>query len=131
VTLYGIVDGGFTYTSNQGGKSNYQATAGSEQGSRWGFSARKIWAVANAAIFRLENGFNLQTGVASANGRMFGRQAWVGLLSDKWGAVKRSSAASTNAAQDSLEPLQVSADTSQYGTASVRYRRPEQHVPHR
>jgi len=68
VTLYGIVDGGFTYTSNQGGKSNYQATAGSEQGSRWGLIGKEDLGGGNAAIFRLENGFNLQTGVASANG---------------------------------------------------------------
>ncbi len=65
-------------------------------------------------FFRLENGFNLQTGVASANGRIFGRQAWVGLSSEKWGAVTLGR--QYNAAQDSLEPLQVSADTSQYGT---------------
>ena len=114
VTLYGIVDGGFTYTSNQGGKSNYQATAGSEQGSRWGLLGKEDLGGGNAAIFRLENGFNLQTGVASANGRIFGRQAWVGLSSDKWGAVTLGR--QYNAAQDSLEPLQVSADTSQYGT---------------
>jgi len=73
VTLYGIIDGGFTYTSNQGGKSNYQATAGSEQGSRWGFTGKEDLGGGNAAIFKLENGFNLQTGAASANGRIFGR----------------------------------------------------------
>jgi general bacterial porin, GBP family len=114
VTLYGIVDGGFTYTSNQGGKANYQATAGSEQGSRWGFTGNEDLGGGNHAIFRLENGFNLMTGTASANGRIFGRQAWVGLSNDQWGSL--TFGRQYNASQDSLEPLQVAVVTSQYGT---------------
>jgi predicted porin len=114
VTLYGIADGGFTYTSNQGGKANYQATAGSEQGSRWGLLGSEDLGGGNHAIFRLENGFNLQTGTASANGRIFGRQAWVGLSSDRWGQL--TFGRQYNAAQDSLEPLQMAVETSQYGT---------------
>ena len=114
VTLYGIVDGGFTYTSNQGGKANYQATAGSEQGSRWGLLGSEDLGGGNHAIFRLENGFNLMTGTASANGRIFGRQAWVGLANDRWGSL--TFGRQYNAAQDSLEPLQMAVVTSQYGT---------------
>lgn len=36
VTLYGIVDSGITYTSNQKGSTTWQATGGNEQGTRWG-----------------------------------------------------------------------------------------------
>lgn len=114
VTLYGIVDAGFTYTNNQSGQHNYQATAGSEQGSRWGMMGTEDLGGGNRAIFRLENGFNPQTGTASANGRMFGRQAWVGLASDQWGSLTLGR--QYNAAQDSLAPLQVASVTSQYGT---------------
>ncbi|PQV50693.1 porin [Paraburkholderia sp. BL21I4N1] len=114
VTLYGIVDGGFTYTSNQGGKSNYQASAGSEQGSRWGLLGSEDLGGGNHAVFRLENGFNLMNGTASANGRIFGRQAWVGLSSDRFGTVTLGR--QYNASQDFLEPLQLATDSVQYGT---------------
>jgi len=114
VTLYGIVDAGFTYTNNQSGHANYQATSGSEQGSRWGFLGSEDLGGGNRAVFKLENGFNMDTGVAGSNGRIFGRQAWVGLSSNQWGTVTLGR--QYNAAQDSLEPLQVSNDTSQYGT---------------
>ena len=36
VTLYGLIDEGFNYTSNVGGHSNYQLESGFAQGSRWG-----------------------------------------------------------------------------------------------
>lgn len=114
VTLYGIVDGGFTYTSNQGGKANYQATAGSEQGSRWGLVGTEDLGGGTRAIFRLENGFNLENGAASANGRIFGRQAWVGLSNEHFGTLTLGR--QYNAAQDSLEPLQIAGDSVQYGT---------------
>ncbi len=114
VTLYGIVDGGFTYTSNQGGHANYQSTAGSEQGSRWGLLGSEDLGGGNKAIFRLENGFNLQTGTASANGRIFGRQAWVGIATARYGTLTLGR--QYNASQDSLEPLQVATDTVQYAT---------------
>uniref|UniRef100_UPI0016414A68 porin n=1 Tax=Burkholderia gladioli TaxID=28095 RepID=UPI0016414A68 len=114
VTLYGIVDGGFTYTSNQGGHANYQSTAGSEQGSRWGLLGSEDLGGGNKAIFRLENGFNLQTGTASANGRIFGRRTWVGIATALYGT--RTLGRQYNASQDSLEPLQVATDTVQYAT---------------
>lgn len=114
VTLYGILDAGFTYTSNQGGAANYQATSGSEQGSRWGFTGNEDLGGGNHAVFKLENGFNMDTGAAGSGGRIFGRQAWVGLSSNQWGTVTLGR--QYNAAQDSLEPLQVSNDTSQCGT---------------
>jgi general bacterial porin, GBP family len=114
VTLYGIVDGGFTYSSNQHGRANYQATSGSEQGSRWGLMGTEDLGGGNRAIFRLENGFNLQTGAASANGRIFGRQAWVGLSNGQFGSLTLGR--QYNAEQDLLEPLQLSGVTTQYGT---------------
>lgn len=36
VSLYGLIDAGLTYTSNQGGSSNVQAASGAVNGSRWG-----------------------------------------------------------------------------------------------
>ena len=39
------------------------------------------------AIFTLENGFGINNGTLKQNGREFGRQAWVGIKSDQFGAV--------------------------------------------
>ncbi|MDI7047918.1 porin, partial [Escherichia coli] len=36
VTLYGLIDSGLTYTNNQHGQKNFQATSGDTNGSRWG-----------------------------------------------------------------------------------------------
>lgn len=87
VTIYGIVDSGFTYTSNQGGKSAFQATAGNQQGSRWGFKGTEDLGGGLRAIFRLENGFDTYSGALKQGGRLFGRGAWVGLDSDRWGTI--------------------------------------------
>ena len=38
-------------------------------------------------MFRLENGFDPQTGMANQNGRLFGRYAYVGLSNDRWGTL--------------------------------------------
>jgi predicted porin len=37
VTLYGTVDDGLTYTNNQGGAHNFQASNGALGSSKWGF----------------------------------------------------------------------------------------------
>jgi general bacterial porin, GBP family len=75
VTLYGIVDAGFTYTNNQKGNSAYQATQGNVQGSRWGLLGSEDLGGGNKVLFRLENGFSLESGASGQGGRMFGRSA--------------------------------------------------------
>jgi predicted porin len=79
VTLYGIVDGGLTYTNNSGGHSAVQASSGGRGSSRWGFRGVEDLGGGTAAIFQLENGFNLMTGTSLQNSREFGRMAMVGL----------------------------------------------------
>jgi GBP family porin len=87
VTLYGIIPSGIAYVSNEGGHSNVRAISGSQQGPRIGFRGSEDVGNGLSAIFELENGFNSQTGVLSQGGRLFGRQAYVGLSSVHWGAV--------------------------------------------
>ncbi|SEE60212.1 Outer membrane protein (porin), partial [Paraburkholderia caballeronis] len=87
VTLYGVVDAGFTYTNNQKGNSAYQATQGNVQGSRWGLLGTEDLGGGTKATFRLENGFSLESGAAGQAGRMFGRSAWVALGNNRWGTV--------------------------------------------
>jgi len=81
VTLYGIVDEGVTYTSNQNGHSAYQMQSGVASASRWGLRGAEDIGGGAKAIFVLENGFDPSTGSLGNNGRLFGRQAYVGLSS--------------------------------------------------
>jgi GBP family porin len=87
VTLYGLIDAGITYTSNQGGSHNIQETSGTVNGSRWGLRGSEDLGGGLKAIFTLENGFNITNGKLGQNGLEFGRQAFVGLSSDQYGAV--------------------------------------------
>jgi predicted porin len=87
VTLYGVIDEGLNYQTNAGGKSLVNLSSGVIQGSRWGFKGKEDLGGGNAAIFVLENGFDINTGALGQGGRMFGRQAFVGLSSDRYGML--------------------------------------------
>ena len=87
VTLYGLIDAGITYTNNQSGSKNVQATSGQVNGSRWGLRGSEDLGGGLKAIFTLENGFNIDTSKFGQNGAEFGRQAFVGLSSNQYGAV--------------------------------------------
>ncbi|RKE38821.1 GBP family porin [Paraburkholderia sp. BL23I1N1] len=87
VTLYGLIDTGLTYTSNSGGSKNFQQASGILNGDRWGLRGSEDLGNGLKAIFVLEDGFNLSTGKLGQNSREFGRQVFVGLSSDQFGAV--------------------------------------------
>jgi len=87
VTLYGLIDAGITYTNNQQGHSNWQMTSGQINGSRFGLRGSEDLGGGLKAIFTLENGFNIANGNLGQEGRLFGRQAFVGLSSNDFGSV--------------------------------------------
>lgn len=87
VTLYGLIDEGLDYTSNVQGKHAWEMQSGYLQGSRWGLRGREDLGGGNAALFVLENGFNVNTGKLGQGGREFGRQAYVGLSNNSLGSV--------------------------------------------
>ncbi|KWF32787.1 hypothetical protein WL88_25955 [Burkholderia diffusa] len=89
VTLYGVVDAGVEYVSHAGpgGKSLIRMPANTgELPSRWGIRGDEDLGGGMHAIFTLENGFNVRAGDLNQGGRLFGRQAWVG-ISGPFGAV--------------------------------------------
>ncbi|MGV2288143.1 porin [Trinickia sp. YCB016] len=86
VTLYGIVDEGITYTTNQKGHSNWQLQSGGASISRWGLKGAEDLGSGMKAVFVLEDGFDPSTGNIGNNGALFGRQAYVGITS-KYGAL--------------------------------------------
>ena len=87
VTLYGVIDAGLSYTSNQKGSSAWQAGSGNVTGSHWGMRAHEDLGGGKQAIFRLENGFSVMNGTLRQGGRLFGYQAYAGLAHHTLGTV--------------------------------------------
>jgi predicted porin len=86
VQIYGIADAGVEYVNNVPVGATGSPTAsvvrlqsGNESSSRIGFRGREELDGGLAAIFTLENGFALDNGTLAQGGRLFGRQAYVGL----------------------------------------------------
>ncbi|CAE6843551.1 hypothetical protein R69746_07034 [Paraburkholderia aspalathi] len=80
VTLYGTIDSGFQY-ANVGGVKTTSAASSTVIPNRWGLTGQEPLGGGTFAVFRLENGFNVNNGTALQNGALFGREAWVGLKS--------------------------------------------------
>ncbi|MEX3761387.1 porin [Paraburkholderia phenoliruptrix] len=87
VTLYGVIEDGLNFTNNVGGNKVYELQSGFVQGSRWGLKGKEDLGGGLKAIFQLENGFNVNNGRLGQGGLMFGRQAYFGLASDRFGTV--------------------------------------------
>ncbi|WP_347555724.1 porin [Robbsia sp. KACC 23696] len=93
VTLYGLIDVGLDYSSDErttaggsGGRSFF-LQSGNINPSRWGLRGSEDLGDGLSAIFTLENGFNVGTGQFSNGSDEFGRQAFVGLRSERFGQV--------------------------------------------
>lgn len=91
VTLYGIVDAGLTYVSNeyddgQRGRA-VKLSDSNMQGSRWGIAGAEDLGGGLRAVFALEGGFSLADGAHGQGDRLFGRQAYVGLSSATAGTL--------------------------------------------
>lgn len=89
VTLYGVVDSGIEYVNNVGpakhGVARLQGTTATTP-SRWGLRGTEDLGSGLKSVFVLESGFGSDTGASTMGGRLFGRQAYVGLNS-AWGQV--------------------------------------------
>lgn len=87
VTLFGLIDEGLDYTNNVGGKNLYALSSGDAQGSRWGLKGVEDLGGGLKAVFKLESGFDVNTGKLAQEGAEFGRQAYVGMSSATLGTV--------------------------------------------
>lgn len=107
VTLYGVLDGGIQYSEFKGtvrggtvgvatdgtyDRNITGAASGVNNGNRWGLKGSEDLGDGLKAVFTLESGFNIGTGASeqalNGQGRLFGRQATVGLQSDVWGLIE-------------------------------------------
>jgi len=87
VTIYGVADVGIERFDTSATSAAWRLTSGNQSGSRLGFKGSEDLGGGLKANFTLENGFSIDDGRLAQGGRMFGRQAWVG-LSGGFGAVK-------------------------------------------
>jgi predicted porin len=91
VTIYGIVDAAIerfdTNTTSATWSLTDANTSFNKNGSRIGFKGSEDLGGGLSAIFQIENGFNVDNGQLGQGGRIFGRQAWVG-LNGGFGTVK-------------------------------------------
>lgn len=90
VTLYGTIDTAVHYVNNIGaGKDDYVGLINGNTNSwpsYWGLRGSEKISDNLEAVFKLESGFSPNTGTSNHGGRLFGREAWVGLKGD-WGQV--------------------------------------------
>jgi predicted porin len=87
VTLYGVLDEGVNFTTNAGGHHAVSMVSGDTAESSFGLKGTEDLGGGLSAIFTLENGMNLSNGALNEGGRLFGRQAFVGVSSTKLGTV--------------------------------------------
>jgi predicted porin len=82
VTLYGVGDAGVVYNNGSSEGATVRLDSGIESGSRLGVKGVEDLSNGMRALFVLEQGFGLDSGASTQGGRVFGRQAWVGLDSN-------------------------------------------------
>jgi predicted porin len=89
VTLYGVVDTGVEYVNRIGAAHDNVVRMPNLAGtvpSRWGLRGTEDLGGGLKSLFVLESGFASDSGAANQGGRLFGRQALVG-LSGQWGQL--------------------------------------------
>lgn len=88
--MYGILDGGIGYQQIkfEGEKAKRAGMInGVQSGNRWGLKGSEDLGNGLRAVFVLESGFDLGRGTSAQGGRLFGRQATLGLAGDSWGQL--------------------------------------------
>ncbi|MDF3852203.1 porin [Achromobacter denitrificans] len=91
VTLYGVIDTGIGYNKIKGDGydgSKLGMINGIQAGSRWGLRGSEDLGDGLRAVFKLESGFDSANGQRGQSGRLFGRQATIGLANDAWGTLE-------------------------------------------
>ncbi len=83
LTLYGVADAAIEAINHlpANGGSTVRMTSGNQTASQWGIRGTEDLGGGMRAVVNLESGFDIDTGKLNQGGRMFGRQAFVGLQS--------------------------------------------------
>lgn len=87
VTIYGKIDAGISWVSNEHGSSAVKFVDGIYTPSIWGLLGTEDLGGGNSAFFRLEDQFQIGAGNILPGEGLFGRQAYVGLSNDRFGTL--------------------------------------------
>ncbi|CAG9262319.1 porin [Paraburkholderia caribensis] len=87
ITLYGLIDTGIVYSSNQFGHNNWQMLSSVTQNTVFGLKGSEDLGGGLHTVFKLEQGFILNNGAQAFPGDGFGSQAWLGLESESYGTL--------------------------------------------
>jgi predicted porin len=87
VTLFGTIDDGLSYISNEHGKSLVKANDGIFTPNLWGIKGSEDLGGGTSAIFRLVDQFSLGTGAITNGQQLFSKTAYVGLSDQRLGTI--------------------------------------------
>lgn len=79
VSLYGVIDTGFTYQHVSHGADSLEMSSGNYAGSRWGLRGGEKLSPDYEIQFNLESGFSSDSGEQGQSGSLFNREAYVSL----------------------------------------------------
>lgn len=88
VSFYGVVDVGLTYLDNSGGRSRTSVDSSPSKPSRLGLRGVEDLGGGLAAIYNVEAGILVDTGMQFDATTLWSREASVGLVSRTWGTLK-------------------------------------------
>src|SRR5258706_1808490 len=88
LTLFGTMDAGITYVSNEKGHSAVILSNGNNIPNFWGLRGSEDLGGGTKAVFLLMNQYNLGTGtIIGDSSGLFARNAYVGLSNNRWGTL--------------------------------------------
>jgi predicted porin len=88
ITLFGTMDAGVTWVSNEQGHSAAILSTGNNIPNFWGLRGSEDLGGGTKAVFLLMDQYNLGTGAIIGNSSgLFARNAYVGLANDRWGSL--------------------------------------------
>lgn len=79
VAVYGVVDLGIKYDNSTSARGTWSESPGNRLGSRLGVRGTEDLGGGARIAFTLESGFNPDDGTLNNGGRLWGRQAWIGV----------------------------------------------------
>lgn len=107
VTLYGLIDDSVQYVHNTAGQSSQiSLQSGNVSVTKWGLKGSEDLGGGLQTVFKLESGFDVNSGVMAGSG--FNRQSYVGIKSDSFGLL------TVGRQYDAVEDLVISVQPNDY-----------------
>ncbi|WP_321857374.1 porin [Paraburkholderia tropica] len=88
VTMFGMMDAGVTFVSNQGGKATAKFDDGVYIPNFFGLQGIEDIGGGTHVVFKLEDQFEVQNGSIISGQGLFGQYAYVGLENDRLGSIR-------------------------------------------